>query len=139
MSFMIPPSQQQPRRVWPQNNNPGGVTIPSRSPHATTTTQEGSNVPSCSPHPQTTTLEGIPCPSHSSGPLSPTKTTWEGFPPKRQGRQVIQQMLLVIDDPVLLHLFHGVDAAPFADNLVRLKVVITSPRFSGVVTSSFML
>ena len=76
-------------------------------------------MPSCSPHPQTMTQEGVPCPSHSSGLLSPTITTWEGFPPKRQGRQVVQQMLLVVDDPVLLGLLHRVDVAPFADNLVR--------------------
>ena len=112
MSFMILPSQQQPGMAY--------------SPHATaTTTQERSNaLPSHSPHVPTTTLEGVPCPSHSSGPLSPTTTitvtTWEGFPPKRQGCQVVQQTLLVIDDPVLLGLLHRVDVAPFADNLVWL-------------------
>ena len=67
-----------------------------------------------------------PCPSHSSVSVSTTNTPpititpWEGFPPKRQGCQVIQQSALVVDAPVLLGLLHGVDVTPLADNLVRL-------------------
>ena len=91
--YLMPPQQQQPGKG-----------------------QMCSHAPT---HPQTMPQEGVTCPSHSLGPTT-TVTPWEGLPPKRQGRQVVQQMPLVVDDPVLLGLLHGVDVNPLAHNLVWL-------------------
>ena len=101
----MPPQQQQPWRI----------TIP----HATTTTRERSLA-----FPPSQKLG--PFPSYSSVSVTTpnnapiTGTPWVGLPPKRQGRQVVQQSALVVDDPVLLGLLHRVDVTPLADNLVRL-------------------
>ena len=141
-SFRLLPSQQ-PGIVMPhqQQKQPGrGQMYPCSSPmpppqqqqhgkvtisHATTTTttRERSLV---FPPPQ----KPGPCPSHSSGPTT-TTTPWESLPPKRQGRQVVQQAAFVVDDPVLIGLLHGVDVTPLANNLVWLVGGDHIPSFLG--------